>query len=122
MVAAISGGSGTIHGIRTQQGPQTAGIETHLILSRGATMTIATQCGWSVRDAQSMADACYGTGDPAPAVSSGSCPAPGMVVAPYSVKSLGQLATGACDTSLTAPPRWRSRSGGGWCCWSERHR
>jgi flavin prenyltransferase len=101
MVVGISGGSGAIYGIRVLQVLRAAGIETHLVLSRGARMTLARECDLSAREVDSLADAHYGAEDMAAAISSGSFLTCGMVVAPCSVKSLAQIASGVCDTLLT---------------------
>jgi flavin prenyltransferase len=101
MVVGISGGSGVVYGIRMLQALRAAGLETHLILSRGARMTLSREYDWSVQDVHGLADAHYSPEDMAAAVSSGAFRTRGMVVAPCSVKSLAQIATGACDTLLT---------------------
>jgi flavin prenyltransferase len=101
IVVGISGGSGTIYGIRMLQVLRDAGVETHLVLSRGARMTLSWECDLSTRAIHDLADAHYGPDNMAATISSGSFPTRGMVVAPCSVKSLAQIATGVCDTLLT---------------------
>jgi flavin prenyltransferase len=101
VVVGISGGSGIIYGIRTLQALHTAGVETHLVMSRGARMTLSYECDWSCREINSLADAHYSPEDLAAPISSGSFRTSGMVVAPCSVKSLAQIATGVSDTLLT---------------------
>jgi 4-hydroxy-3-polyprenylbenzoate decarboxylase len=101
MVVGISGGSGIIYGIRMLQVLRVAGVETHLVLSRGARMTLSWECDWSTGAIHDLADVHYGPEDVAATISSGSFPTGGMVVAPCSVKSLAQIATGVCDTLLT---------------------
>ena len=76
-------------------------METHLVLSRGARMTLSWECDWSARAIHDLADAHYAPEDMAAPIASGSFPTRGMVVAPCSVKSVAQIATGVCDTLLT---------------------
>jgi 4-hydroxy-3-polyprenylbenzoate decarboxylase len=101
VVVGISGGSGIVYGIRMLQMLRAAGVETHLVLSRGARMTLSYECDWSCGEINSLADAHYSPEDLAAPISSGSFRTCGMVVAPCSVKSLAQIATGVCDTLLT---------------------
>jgi 4-hydroxy-3-polyprenylbenzoate decarboxylase len=101
VVVGISGGSGIVYGIRMLQMLRAAGVETHLVLSRGARITLSYECDWSCREINSLADAHYSPEDLAAPISSGSFRTCGMVVAPCSVKSLAQIATGVCDTLLT---------------------
>jgi 4-hydroxy-3-polyprenylbenzoate decarboxylase len=101
ILAGIGGGGEAIHDTRMLRGLRPASIETHLILSRGAGMTVAWECDWSLRDVHSLADAHYGTWGASTAVSSDSFPTRGMGVAPCPVKSLGKVATGVCDNLPT---------------------
>ncbi|GGU65249.1 flavin prenyltransferase UbiX [Streptomyces albospinus] len=100
LVVGISGGTGIVYGIRMLQALRAGGVPTHLVFSRGARLTLPHECGLTVRDVLALADVHHHPDDMAAAVSSGSFRTRGMVVAPCSVKSLAQIATGVCDTLL----------------------
>jgi flavin prenyltransferase len=101
IVVGITGGSGIIYGVRLLQMLRAADVETHLVLSRGARMTMAYECDWTAQEINDLADVHYTPEDMAAPISSGSFRTSGMAVAPCSVKSLAQIATGVCDTLLT---------------------
>ena len=76
-------------------------IETHLILSKGAEITLKLETNFSVDDVVKLASYTHDPGNLAAAVSSGSFPVLGMVVVPCSMKSLAQIALSLNDNLLT---------------------
>ena len=64
-------------------------------------MTLALETDWKPVDVRALADVCYGNGDMAAALSSGSFQTLGMIVAPCSVKSMSEIATGVTSTLLS---------------------
>lgn len=100
IVVGISGATGIIYGIRALQLLRAAGVESHLVISRSARLTAASESDLTVRGIEALADVSYSPGDLTAAVASGSFPTQGMIVAPCSVKTLAQIATGLCDTLL----------------------
>jgi 4-hydroxy-3-polyprenylbenzoate decarboxylase len=100
VVVGISGATGIDYGIRALEMLRAAGAETHLVLSRGARLTLAHESDRTVRDVLALADAHYSPDDLGAAIASGSFRTVGMIVAPCSVKTLAQVATGVCDTLL----------------------
>ncbi|GAA0459445.1 flavin prenyltransferase UbiX [Paractinoplanes deccanensis] len=100
IVVGISGATGVVYGIRMLQALRSAGVETHLVMSRAARLTLAHESAMSVRDVLALADAHYAPGDVGAAIASGSFRTRGMVVAPCSVKTLAQIGVGSCDTLL----------------------
>jgi polyprenyl P-hydroxybenzoate/phenylacrylic acid decarboxylase-like protein len=102
IIVGISGASGAIYGIRLLQALRSAGdIETHLIISRTAQITIAHETDFSVNDVQAMADAVHSPADLSACVSSGSYASLGMVIAPCSMRSLAEVALGMTSNLLT---------------------
>ncbi|MDX1738264.1 MAG: UbiX family flavin prenyltransferase, partial [Alphaproteobacteria bacterium] len=97
----ISGASGVIYGIRLLEVLRELDVESHLILSKAAEMTLAYETDYSPKDLRAMADKSYPTSDIGAACSSGSFPTSGMIVAPCSMKSLAEIATGVTSTLLT---------------------
>lgn len=76
-------------------------VETHLVISKGATKTLQLELGASRSDLEALADVCYDPGDFAAAISSGSFRTIGMAVVPCSMKTLATMATGAVNDLLT---------------------
>jgi len=92
-IVAMSGASGQIYGIRLLEIlARMPDIETHLILSRAARITIAQETDFSPADVEALADVVYRPGDIGAAIASGSFHAMGMVVAPCSIKTLSGIA------------------------------
>ncbi|NOZ27400.1 MAG: UbiX family flavin prenyltransferase [Chloroflexi bacterium] len=93
LIVAITGASGVIYGIRLLEMLATTDeIETHLILSPAAKITIAQETGWKVSDVQALAEVAYDNRDVGAAIASGSYRTHGMVVVPCSIKSLSAIA------------------------------
>ena len=94
LIVGISGASGAIYGIRLLELLKDTEIETHLIISRAALMTIASETDMKVADVEALADVVHSNQDVGAACSSGSFQNLGMIVAPCSVKTMAEIATG----------------------------
>ncbi len=101
LIVGISGASGAIYGIRLLELLRETDIETHLIVSRSAQITIAHEEKRKIADIMALANVHYGADDIAAAVSSGSFRTLGMVVAPCSMRSLSEIASGVTSSLLT---------------------
>jgi len=101
LVVGISGASGAVYGIRMLQALKDLGVESHLVMSKAAEMTIAYETDWKIADVKALADVCYPVQDVGAAISSGSFRTLGMVVAPCSVRSMSEIATGVTSNLLT---------------------
>ena len=101
LVIGISGASGAIYGARLLELLRPLPVETHLVMSRSAEMTLALETEFKPADLRARADVVHGIGDMAASISSGSFPTLGMIVAPCSVRSMAEIATGATTTLLT---------------------
>ncbi|CAN5782233.1 UbiX family flavin prenyltransferase [soil metagenome] len=101
MVVGISGASGAIYGVRLLQLLRIANVETHLVISRAAMMTISQETAMSVGDVHALADFHYASADIGAAISSGSFRTLGMVIAPCSIKTLSEVATGVTSGLLS---------------------
>jgi 4-hydroxy-3-polyprenylbenzoate decarboxylase len=102
LVVGITGASGVIYGIRPLQVLQPLeSVETHLIVTEMGRRTIGLETSFPMSGVEALADAVYNVRDLAAAVSSGSVPADGMIVAPCSVKTLSAIARSANDNLLT---------------------
>ena len=93
LIVGISGATGAIYGVRILeilQGIQD--VETHLVLTRAAKMTIEVETPHSVKQVEAMADFVYDINNVGASISSGSFRTEGMVIAPCSMKSMGGIA------------------------------
>lgn len=121
IIIGISGASGAIYGIRllevlkqlnaqsgkvqseNAQSEKTEGrntyVRTHLIISNSAKLTIAAETDYSLEQVKALADEVHPIGDMAACISSGSHPNLGMIIAPCSMRTLAEIATG-CTTTL----------------------
>lgn len=101
IIVGISGASGTIYGIRLLEVlRETEGIESHLILSRGARIAMQHETSRTPDEVEALADHVHAPEDLAAAVSSGSFRIEGMIVAPCSMKSLSMIANSLNDNLL----------------------
>jgi 4-hydroxy-3-polyprenylbenzoate decarboxylase len=91
-IIAITGASGAIYGIRALEILHTLGIETHLILSPTAKITIAQETIYQVREVELLANVVYDHQNFTAPLASGSYPVQGMLIAPCSIKTLSAIA------------------------------
>ena len=101
LVVGISGASGIAYGLRTLAACRALGVESHLIVSRAAALTLAQETSLSVADLNARADVTYKVGDVGAAVASGSFQTLGMIIAPCSVRTMSEIATGVTSSLLT---------------------
>ena len=101
LIVGISGASGVIYGVRLLQALKTLPVETHLVMTRTAEVTLAHETKLKVADVRRLADVAYPISDLAAAISSGSFQTMGMIVAPCSMRSLGEIAHGISSNLLT---------------------
>lgn len=101
IIVGITGASGAAYGVRMLEVLREAGIKTHLVVSKAAHITIPEETGMKVADVQKLADVSHPIGDIAANISSGSFKTMGMIIAPCSVKSLAEIATGISSNLLT---------------------
>lgn len=101
LIVGISGASGVIYGIRLLEILQGSGIETHLIMTRAAEITLAHETNRKLAEVHGLADHVHSATDIAAAVSSGSFRTLGMIVAPCSVRSMAEIASGVTSGLLS---------------------
>jgi 4-hydroxy-3-polyprenylbenzoate decarboxylase len=94
MVVGITGASGAIYGIRLLEMLKAAGIESHLIVSRAAQLTLAYETELKLADVERLATVVHPNNDIGAACSSGSFLTMGMIIAPCSIKTMAEIATG----------------------------
>lgn len=101
VVVGISGASGAVYGIRMLKALREAGLETHLVMSRSAEITLAHETRYKVAEVRALADHWHAQSDIAAAIASGSFRTLGMAVAPCSIRSMSEIATGVTTGLLT---------------------
>jgi 4-hydroxy-3-polyprenylbenzoate decarboxylase len=93
LIIGITGASGVIYGIRALETlKQNPDIETHLVLTAAAKITIAQETDWKVSEVEALADVTYRVSDIGAAIASGSYMTEGMLIAPCSIKTLSAIA------------------------------
>lgn len=100
LIIGMSGASGAIYGVRLLELLKGSGIETHLVMSRAAEITVGLELGMKIAAVRALADHVHRSDDIAAAISSGSFRTMGMVVAPCSVRSLAEIANGTGNSLL----------------------
>src|ERR1041385_1355674 len=93
LIVGISGATGAIYGVRMLEVlARIKDIETHLVMSRAAKMTIQVETPHSIKEVEAMADVVHDINNVGASISSGSFRTEGMVIAPCSMKSMGGIA------------------------------
>src|ERR1700729_3711156 len=101
LIVGISGASGVAYGARLLTLLKDLPVETHLVISRAAEMTLALETDLKPADLRARADVAHAIGDMAAPISSGSFRTLGMIIAPCSSRSMSEIATGVTTTLLT---------------------
>jgi 4-hydroxy-3-polyprenylbenzoate decarboxylase len=101
LIVGISGASGMILGIRALEIlRQIDEIETHLVISPAAKLTITQETDWQPKDVLALADVAYNYNDIGASIASGSFATRGMIVLPCSIKTLSAIANSYADNLL----------------------
>ena len=101
LVVGISGASGVVFGVRLLELLKPLAIETHLVMSKAAEMTLAYETERKPAEVRALADVSYPVADIGAAIASGSFKTLGMVIAPCSVRSMAEIASGVTASLLT---------------------
>jgi flavin prenyltransferase len=101
IVVGISGASGAIYGVRMLEALRDAGVETHLVMSHSAEITLAKETRFKLAEVRALATHWRQQTDIGADISSGSFRTMGMVVAPCSVRSMSEIASGVTSGLLT---------------------
>jgi 4-hydroxy-3-polyprenylbenzoate decarboxylase len=101
LVVGISGASGVTYGVRALDALRELGVESHLVVTRAALLTLSQETDLSANDLLGRADVVHRLNDVGASIASGSFRTMGMLVAPCSVRTMGEIATGVTSTLLT---------------------
>lgn len=100
LIVGISGASGIVYGVRVLEALRPTAIETHLVMSKSAEITLAYETTAKVAEIHELADVVHPIADIGASISSGSFHTEGMLVAPCSIRTMSQIATGTTDNLL----------------------
>jgi 4-hydroxy-3-polyprenylbenzoate decarboxylase len=101
IIVGISGASGIVLGVRALEMLRDAGIETHLVISKSAELTAHHELDMDVDAVRALADVVYPVRNVGAAIASGSFITDGMLIAPCSVRTMSEIASGVTSTLLT---------------------
>ena len=101
LVVGITGASGAIFGVRILEALKSLDIETHLVMSRWARVTLAHETTYSIEAVEKLASVVHHQDNQAAPISSGSFKTGGMIVAPCSMKTIASIRAGFSDTLLS---------------------
>jgi 4-hydroxy-3-polyprenylbenzoate decarboxylase len=101
LIVGISGASGVIYGVRILELLRDKDIETHLVMSKSAEMTLAYESDMKPKDVRALASVNHPVADIGATISSGSFHTMGMVIAPCSIKTMSEIATGVTSSLLS---------------------
>ncbi len=102
IIVGITGASAVLYGVRLLQVlRKEPSVETHLILSKAAGVTLSLECPeWPLEEVRKLADVVHRENDIAASIASGSFPVSAMVIVPASMKTVGQIAHGVGEGLL----------------------
>ena len=101
LIVGISGASGVVYGIRILQALQGSDVETHLVMSDSARLTLSSETELSLKQVEALASVAHNAKNIGATIASGSFKTLGMVVAPCSIRSLSEIAYGMTTSLLS---------------------
>ncbi len=101
LVVAVSGASGVVYGVRALQACRELGLETHLVISKSGERTLVEETDLRGADLAGMASVRHANTDVGASIASGSFVTRGMLIAPCSVRTMSEIATGVTSSLLT---------------------
>lgn len=101
LIVGITGASGTVYGVRLLEALKEAGVETHLVMSDAAKLTMGTETDYAPAWVESLATKVHSPKNIGASIASGSLKTLGMVVAPCSVHTLSDIAWGSTGNLIT---------------------
>jgi 4-hydroxy-3-polyprenylbenzoate decarboxylase len=101
LIVGITGASGVVYGQRLLQALGRLEVETHLVMTRSAALTITYELDQPVDAVKALASKVHPINDVGASIASGSFRTDGMIIAPCSMHTLAAIATGVCDNALT---------------------
>lgn len=101
LIVGISGASGAVYGVRALELLEAAGVETHLVVTRSAHLTLSQELGLSAAALAEKASVVHNVADVGASISSGSFKTLGMLIAPCSIRTMSEIATGVTSSLMS---------------------
>ena len=101
IIVGISGASGIVYGVRALQLLAACGIETHLVMTKSAELTLHHELDMSRSEIEALASEVHAIKNVGASIASGSFITTGMLIAPCSIRTMSEIATGVTSTLLT---------------------
>lgn len=101
VIVGISGASGIVYGLRALQLLKDSGVPTHLVMSKSARLTLQYEMDMPAVELEALATQVHAPGNIGASIASGSFPTAGMLIAPCSVRTMSEIATGVTSTLLS---------------------
>ncbi len=101
LIVGISGASGIVYGIRILQALENTPIETHLVMTESARLTLSSELDMNVKEVEALATEVHHIKNIGATIASGSFKTMGMVIAPCSIRSLSEVAWGGTTSLLS---------------------
>ena len=101
LVIGVSGASGALYGVRALQAAADLGVESHLVVSKAAALTLSQELGLTPADLAARADVVHRQSDIGAPIASGSFRTLGMLIAPCSIRTLSEIATGVTSSLMS---------------------
>jgi 4-hydroxy-3-polyprenylbenzoate decarboxylase len=101
LIVGISGASGIVYGVRMLEVLRQTDVETHLVMSKSAELTLVYETDLKPKDVRALASHFHAVSDIGASISSGSFATIGMVIVPCSVRSMSEIAAGTTGTLLS---------------------
>jgi 4-hydroxy-3-polyprenylbenzoate decarboxylase len=101
LVIGITGASGTVYGIRMLEMLKKTDIETHLVMSKSAEMTLVYETDYKPKDVKALASVVHPAADIGASISSGSFATMGMIIVPCSIRTMSEIATGVTSSLVS---------------------
>ena len=101
LIVGISGASGVVYGVRMLEVLRDSDVETHLVMSKAAEMTLVYEMDMKPKDVRALASQVHAQADIGASISSGSFQTMGMVIVPCSVRSMSEIAAGTTGSLLS---------------------
>lgn len=101
IIVGISGASGIVYGVRALEMLRDCGVETHLVITKSAELTLHHELDMSLDQIKALATEVHAIRNVGASIASGSFRTSGMLIAPCSVRTMAEIATGVTSTLLT---------------------
>jgi len=101
LIVGITGASGAAYGLAALRALKSLDVEAHLVVSRSGQITVAHELELKFSELSALAAVTYKVDDIGAAISSGSFATMGMLVAPCSIRTLSEIASGVTSSLLS---------------------